>query len=99
MAGASAGLLFVNGVGAVAGPLIIGWGMQQIGPSGFFVLITVLMSAVSLYALYRMTQRPATSVEEQSAYAKVMPSASPIAVEIAQDYYIDRSGEEEEEEE
>ncbi|WP_418593677.1 MFS transporter [Ponticoccus sp. (in: a-proteobacteria)] len=99
MAGASAGLLFVNGVGAVAGPLIIGWGMQQIGPAGFFVLITVLMSAVSLYALYRMTQRPAHSVEEQTAYAKVMPSASPIAVEIAQDYYIDRSGDEEEEEE
>lgn len=99
MAGASAGLLFVNGLGAIAGPLIIGWGMQQIGPSGFFVLITVLMAAVAGYALYRMTQRPSTSVEDQTAYATVMPSASPVAVEIAQDYYIDRSEEEEEEEE
>lgn len=99
MAGASAGLLFVNGLGAIAGPLIIGWGMQQIGPAGFFVLITVLMAAVSGYALYRMTQRPSRALEEQNAYAKVMPSASLVAVEIAQDYYIDRSEEEEEEEE
>jgi MFS family permease len=96
MAAASAGLLFVNGLGAIAGPLIIGWGMETAGPAGFFVLITVLMAAVSLYALYRMTQRAAPSVEDQSAYAAVMPSASLVAVEIAQDYYIEHAEEDEE---
>jgi MFS family permease len=96
MASASAGLLFVNGLGAIAGPLIIGWGMETAGPAGIFVLITVLMAAVSLYALYRMTQRAAPSVEDQSAYAAVMPSASLVAVEIAQDYYIEHAEEDEE---
>ena len=32
MASASGGLLFINGVGAISGPLIVGWVMQSYGP-------------------------------------------------------------------
>jgi len=95
MASASAGLLFVNGLGAIAGPLIIGWVMERAGPQGFFLLIFVLLALVSLYALYRMTQRAAPSVEDTGAYAPVMPSSTPVAVEVAQEYFIDQQEDDE----
>ncbi|MBV7393670.1 MFS transporter [Mameliella sediminis] len=97
MASASAGLLFVNGLGAIAGPLIIGWVMEAAGPQGFFMLIFTLLALMALYALYRMTQRAAPSVSDTGAYAPVMPSATPVAVEVAQEYFIDHQDEEGEE--
>lgn len=95
MASASAGLLFVNGLGAIAGPLIIGWVMEVAGPEAFFMLIFALLALISLYALYRMTQRAAPSVEDTGAYAPVMPSSTPVAVEVAQEYFIGQQEEDE----
>ncbi|MFZ7089619.1 MFS transporter [Primorskyibacter sp. 2E233] len=89
MASASAGLLFINGLGAIAGPLIIGYVMQVVGPSGFFMLIAALMSALALYALYRMTQRPSIPVEDTGSYAPINPGATPVAMEVAQEYAIE----------
>ncbi|WP_425070563.1 MFS transporter [Sagittula sp. S175] len=95
MAAASAGLLFINGVGAIAGPLVIGYVMQAFGASGFFALIAGLLAAVAAYALYRMTQRPAPKVEDTGAYAPVMPNSTPIAMEVAQEYFIDHAEDDE----
>ncbi|MDG1237268.1 MAG: MFS transporter, partial [Amylibacter sp.] len=39
MAAASGGLIFVNGVGAIAGPLVVGWMMGRYGPDSFFLYI------------------------------------------------------------
>ncbi|MGP6085646.1 MFS transporter [Antarctobacter jejuensis] len=94
MAASSAGLLFVNGCGAIAGPLVIGWVMEVAGPPGFFMIITGLLAVLSAYALYRMTQRAAPSIEDTGAYAAVMPSASPVFVEVAQEYFIDQQEDE-----
>jgi MFS family permease len=94
MASASAGLLFVNGLGAITGPLVIGWVMGEMGPYGFFVIIFGLMAALSVYALYRMTQRAAPAVEDTGAYAAVMPSSTPVAVEVAQEYFIEHAQDE-----
>ncbi len=89
MAAASAGLLFVNGVGAITGPLIIGYAMQVIGPPGYFVLLSVVLLTLTAYAVYRMTQRPAPSADETSAYQGMMPTASPVTVEIASEWAIE----------
>jgi MFS family permease len=89
MASASAGLLFVNGVSAIAGPIIIGYAMQVMGPPGYFMLLAVFLFALSGYAIYRMTQRPAPSSEDISAYQRVMPTASPVSVEYAQEWAIE----------
>lgn len=86
MAAASGGLVFINGVGAISGPLLIGWAMGLFGPSGFFLYIGALMLGLTLYAGYRATVRAATPVEETTTYATLMPSASPVAVEFAQEY-------------
>ncbi len=79
MAGASAGLIFLNGFGAVFGPTATGWMMEQAGPSGFFLFIGILYAALAGYALYRMTRRAAPSVS--GAFRGVTPGASPLAVE------------------
>lgn len=93
MAAAAGGMVFINGLGAIAGPLMVGWMMGQMGPSGYFLYIAVLMFAMVLYALYRMTQRAAPSVRDTDRYMPVSPSASPMAVEFAQEVAIESAQE------
>ncbi len=81
MAAASGGLLFVNGVGAIVGPLAIGWLMSRVGPSGFFLYIILLTTAVAGYALWRMTRRPAPSVADAGPFAAVSPTVSAATVD------------------
>ena len=95
MAAASGGLIFINGLGAITGPLIIGWLMGQIGPGGFFLFLAGLMFSLAIYAAYRMTQRAATPRDETGSYMPVTPSASPVAVELAQEVFIETALEDE----
>ena len=96
MASASGGLIFLNGVGAIGMPLLVGWAMTSFGPQSFFVALSLLLASISGYALYRSTRRAPTPVDETSAYATVLPQASPIAVEVAQEVAIEMALEEEE---
>lgn len=80
MAAASAGLLFMNGLGAIAGPPVTGWLMDRMGPSGFFFFICVLMVLIAAYGAFRMTQRAAPLLEETGSFAAMAPMAQPIAV-------------------
>jgi MFS family permease len=93
MAAAAGGMVFINGLGAVTGPLITGWLMGVIGPQGFFVVIAVLSLSTSAYAAYRMTQRAAPAPEDTDSYMAVAPSASPMAVEFAQEVAIETAQE------
>lgn len=96
MAAASGGLVFINGVGAIAGPLITGWMMGGFGPQGFFLFIALLMLGLATYAGFRMTRRAnTTSVEDMVSYAPVLAAASPVAVDMAQEVYIEAELEEE----
>lgn len=90
MASASAGFMFINGAGAILGPVLIGWLMGAFGPEAFWAVIAVLMGALVPYAIWRMTRRPAVATEDTVSYAPVMASASPVAVELAQETYIAR---------
>lgn len=91
MAAASGGLIFINGLGAIAGPVVTGWLMGAAGVQGYWLFVSALMLAIAGYALYRMTQRPSTPVDETAAYVSVLPTASPIAVEAAQEWAIGHS--------
>lgn len=94
MAAASAGLLFINGLGSMAGPLIIGWLMGMVGPQGFWVYIGGLLAALAFYAGWRMTQR-STSVEDQQAgYTVISPTATTLAVEVVLDEAYEQAQEE-----
>ncbi|HAW46111.1 MAG TPA: MFS transporter [Roseovarius sp.] len=96
MAAAAGGMVFINGLGAVTGPLVTGWLMGVIGPRGFFVVIAVLALSIAAYAAYRMTQRAAPAPAQTDSYMAVAPSASPMAVEFAQEVAIETAQEGEE---
>lgn len=87
MAAASGGLIFINGVGAIAGPLITGWLMNDhvFGPAGYFVLIAFLLFALGLYAAWRMTRRASIPVEYAGAVSPMSPVGTPMAAELAKD--------------
>ena len=83
MAAASGGLLFVNGVGAILGPPALAGLMTWLGPRGFWLFDALVLSALALYAAWRMTRRRATPVAETARYAPLFVGASPVAVQVA----------------
>jgi MFS family permease len=91
MAAASGGLLFINGLGSMAGPVIIGAAMTRFGAGAFFAYVGVLYALIALYALYRMSKRP--TPDETSPYNPVLPQASPVALEVAQGVALERAAE------
>jgi len=86
MAAASSGLLFINGLGAIAGPIVLGKMMDLMGAYGYFVILIVLFVFLGIYAIYRMTRRAAAT--DTTSYTAVMPTGSPVALELAQEYAI-----------
>ncbi len=101
MAAASGGLVFINGLGAIAGPVITGWlmGDAVFGPPGFFLFIAALLLAMALYALYRTTQRASIPVDETGTMSTLYPTASPVAFEVAQEVAIEAAEAEQAEQE
>lgn len=88
MAGASGALVFVNGIGAVAGPIVTGWIMGVVGAWGFWLYLSALMLGLATYALWRMTRRPVTvAVEETGPYVPVTQVGSVAYTPLAQEYY------------
>jgi hypothetical protein len=59
------------------------------------MVIATLMLTLTGYAGYRMTQRSRDGIED-GLYTPVMPSSSPVAVEVASEYYIETAMDEEE---
>jgi len=96
MAAAAGGLVFINGLGAIAGPLLTGWlmGAGVFGPSGFFLFMAVLLVSLALYAAYRTTQRPAIPSEDTGTLTPMYATASPVAAEWAQEVAIEADLEE-----
>lgn len=80
MAGASGTLLFLNGIGAIVGPLVTGWMMGAVGPRGFFLFIAMMLALMVAYAGWRMTRRPSPAVADTGAFQIVMPTATRVAV-------------------
>jgi MFS family permease len=78
MPGASAGLIFLNGFGAIFGPLLAGWLMEMIGPKGYFLIIGGFFAGLAIYAAYRMARR--TAPAQTAGYAGLSPTASSLVV-------------------
>jgi MFS family permease len=90
MAAASGGMVFINGLGAILGPIITGWMMgTALGPGGFYLFTAVLFFALAAYAAYRATRRAGVPVDETSNYVPIYASATAVAVEYAQEYAIE----------
>jgi len=77
MPGASSGLIFLNGFGAIFGPLASGWLMGVVGKGGYFLFLGVLFLMLGLYAAWRVSQRPTPLGH---GYMGLSPTASSLAV-------------------
>ncbi|MGC1261105.1 MAG: MFS transporter [Jannaschia helgolandensis] len=94
MSAASGRLLFVNGLGAVGGPLITGWLMGVAGPAGFFIFVGVLMLVLAVYAGWRMTQRGAQPMGDDTNYVVMSPMATtPVTIESVVEEWEDQAPE------
>ncbi|MEI4262138.1 MFS transporter [Roseovarius sp. D0-M9] len=91
MPAASGGLVFTFGLGAIAGPLVTGWAMEGLDPFAFWLVLGATFAAIALYALYRMTQRAPTPVDQTEAYIGILPTTSPVAVEAAAEWASDNA--------
>lgn len=83
MSSASGGLLFLNGVGAMGGPILVGYLMAQFGLSSFFIFIALWMAIICVYGCYRITQRQSADITEGSIYIPLTNRVSQVATEIA----------------
>ena len=83
MPGASGGLVFAFGLGAIVGPLAAGGAMEVMDPYAFWLVLATTFVAISLYALYQITQHEMVPVEETDSYLNILPTASPMVVEVA----------------
>ncbi|MGR3463258.1 MFS transporter [Limimaricola sp.] len=99
MAAASGGLLFINGVGAIAGPLVVGWMLDNVGAHGFWGFVAVLLLGLASYAGWRMLRRPDRGVDvaDTVSYAPISATATAVAAEAAQEVYIEHELEQMEE--
>jgi MFS family permease len=92
MASASGGLIVLNGVGAAGTPILVGYLMKGLGPAAFLIFIAIVMSAITAYAMYRMTVRPAPAVDDTSPISPYsMVSGTQVAAEIAQEIAVEQA--------
>ena len=85
MAAAAGGLLFINGFGAMLGPVLVGYAMSHYGPEWFFIFLVILFSATCLYGVYRMSRRAHTVLDEAGAYLPITSRTSGLAMGYAID--------------
>lgn len=90
MAAASGGLVFINGLGAILGPIITGWMMgTALGPGGFYLFTAALFAVLAGYATFRAFRRPSVPVDETGSYVPISATATGMAVEYAQEVAIE----------
>lgn len=90
MASASAGLIAINGVGAMGAPFLVGYLMDEVGGDAFFFMMGISFTAVVVYAMWRTTQRPSTPVDETGPMVMMTPVAGQVAVDAAWEAVIEQ---------
>lgn len=83
MAAASAGLLFLNGIGAASGPLLTGWLMTVFGLDGFWIYNGILLTGIAAYTAWRLTRR--ATAEATAVFTTIAPTITTVGVEAALD--------------
>ncbi|MCY3879624.1 MAG: MFS transporter [Rhodobacteraceae bacterium] len=89
MASAAGCLIFIQGVGAIGGPLAVGLCMLVIGPNGFFIYLSIVAASLAAFTLYRMSVRAAITVDQPAIFTPVSQTSSPVAVDMAQEIAIE----------
>lgn len=100
MVAASSTIYFLVGLGASLGPVLVGAAMSAQGPQAFFLWLLLLHGAIGLFALYRMTRRPAVPLEEQGAHVPAVSGTGSVsAAALVTEVYSEAENAEAQEEE
>jgi MFS family permease len=91
MIAASGTLVLAGGLGAVIGPLVVAGIMDYFGNDSFFWCMGGAHLLTGLFALYRMTKRSATPLEDQGALTPAAMHPSSSAIESMQQYAKDEA--------
>ena len=85
--------MFRNGLGAMGGRALAGIVMSSIGAGRYWLLMAVFLWLTAAYGLWRMTRRPSAYAGDKDyeavSYPNILPGASPVAVETAQELYVE----------
>jgi MFS family permease len=79
MAAASGGLLFLFGIGAIGGPIVLGRLMEWVGPAGFYLFLALLLAAAAAYAAWRTTRRRIRGIVTPGVFVPIAPTATTVA--------------------
>ena len=79
--GASGGLVLVYSLGSACGPLIGSGMMSLAGPSGLFLGIGGLASAMLIFAVWRQLVGAAVPPDQQGAY-QLLPRTTPVSARL-----------------
>lgn len=77
----------VCGAGSIFSPMIAGYTMDLLGPSGFWWLVAIIHLALAAFGLYRTTQRDSLPSEEQAPFTMVASRTLPLASEWSEEVY------------
>lgn len=76
MVSASGVVILMNGVGAIAGPLLVAALMERFGPAAYFWSLAALVGSLALYAIWRKGRRPAVAAEHKVKFVTTQPQAA-----------------------
>lgn len=76
MVSASSVVILLNGVGAVAGPLLISILMASFGPAAYFWSLAALVGSLAIYAIWRKGQRPPVAPAHKVRFVTTQPQAA-----------------------
>ncbi|MFW6093015.1 MAG: MFS transporter [Pseudomonadota bacterium] len=78
----ASGILIVNSIGSVLGPMLVSLPMAALGVSGFFPFVAVTMALGAVWAFYRISVVERPRVHEQRFMG--VPKTSVVAAELAE---------------
>jgi MFS family permease len=94
MPAASAGLILLNGIGAMGAPIIVGYLMDTVGDAAFFLFLSASFGSITLYSIWRMRRRPVRVVVGDVAPVVAMSQVvSPLAGDVAREAAIEQARE------
>ncbi|MEO1089279.1 MAG: MFS transporter [Pseudomonadota bacterium] len=89
MVAAASGLMAINGIGSVIGPLAVSLSMSLMGAPGFALLLGVAQLTLALFGVYRSFRRQAVPLDERGPTI-IIPRATAVATVLAQETALER---------
>lgn len=78
---ASGGMILINSVAAIIGPLVASVLMALLGPSGLFAFTALLGAAAAAFGVWRASVRPPLPADEQAAF-RPLPQTTPVVAPL-----------------